>query len=147
MDFVNYLKQFEEGCQQAETKEPGEFSTLPDGKYKATVDKVYLNENKYTELPQLTWEFRVLEGDYEGRKIFKHSGLDNQDRVNWMKQDLRNCGLLLASITTLEQELPNLLDKTLLLNLKSKEAKNGNVYQNTYIVKEIVNVKAFDVPF
>jgi hypothetical protein len=144
MDFLSYLNQFEEGFRRAETKEPVDFDPLPDGKYKVRVDKAQLVENQYTGNPQLTWEFEIVEGKHASRKIWKYNQLDSQDRVNWLKQDFRNCGVLLASLSTLQQELVGLLDKVLIVNLKTNTSKNGKDYQNVYIVKEIAGNSRLD---
>ena len=107
-----------------------------------------MEENRFTQMPQLAWKFQIVEGNHVERFVFKYSQLDSEERLGWLKQDFRNCGVIVDSIREIEEGLQQLLDRCVYVNLKSKEARNGKVYQNVYIQKEAEVPKSTeDVPF
>lgn len=133
---MDYLKQYEEAYQNAEVKDHTSFDELPDGKYKVQVDRVELAMSKSSGRPQLVWEFVVIEGKFEGRRIWKYNGLNSSEQIEWLKNDLYTAGLELTRLSDLEYRLGELLDQYLEINLKTKIYKNEPT-QNVYINKMI----------
>jgi hypothetical protein len=47
-----------------------DFSALPEGEYAVEIDKVEVRRNKADDGDYLNWEFVVLDGDYENRRLW-----------------------------------------------------------------------------
>lgn len=139
-NFLDYLQQYEEAFQKSEVNKRN-FEELPDGKYTVRVDRVELTQSKTTMKPQLVWEFVVTEGRYTGRKVWKYNGLDSEDKIGFLKNDLYQAGLSIDRLMKLEANLPKLLDRILEIGLKTKETLSFGKIQNVYINKLISNKK------
>jgi len=47
-----------------------DFDALPEGEYAVEIDKVEVRQNKAGDANYLNWEFVVLDGDYENRRLW-----------------------------------------------------------------------------
>lgn len=56
----------------------GDFEPLPDGQYEVSVEKMELTESKKGD-PMLTIWFKVIEGNYEGQRIFYNKVMQPQN--------------------------------------------------------------------
>lgn len=56
----------------------GDFEPLPDGKYEVEVEKLELTESKKGD-PMLSIWFKVLDGEYEGSKLFYNKVMQPQN--------------------------------------------------------------------
>jgi hypothetical protein len=151
MSYREFLSQYDNEWQGAKVKE-NEFSPIPDGKYQVRVDVARIDENEQNGSIFLYWEMEVVNGQYEGRKVFKRNGLDNPEKFDWLKTDLHRAGIKLEYISDIEDVLPDLLDRILEVNLKTgKPNSEGKTYQNCYINKLLNERAPFpglkDVPF
>ena len=155
MSIWDQLNKYEEAFQKAEVKEDtGGFQKLPDGRYKVKINRAAVEENKNSGNPQMKWEFIVVEGNYEGRCIWRVSQLDAAERVGWLKQDLYNLGYKLESLTELKSTLEKTIDQIIEVNLKTK-GEHQNVYINSVNVDAPVEqekagrapLKDDDLPF
>ncbi|MFD1423403.1 DUF669 domain-containing protein [Laceyella tengchongensis] len=151
--FMDYLKQFEEEYKKAEVKPSRSSEPVPDGTYKARVDRVELVTSKNSGKPLMVWELAILDDPYHGERVTKFNGLDTQDKIAWLKQDLFKAGLELENLPDLEQELIHLLDRVLEIHLKTKTTQRGKI-QNIYINKRLkdqeeepANLKDLEIPF
>ena len=114
------------------------FSSLPDGKYKARLDKLYFSRSKNETHPrnQCTFEFEVISGDFASRKINKFAGMETGDSLDWLTRDLRRVGIITFKWSDVSKQFPNALDKLFELELKTKKTAKGE-FQSVYIQKEL----------
>lgn len=56
----------------------GDFEPLPDGQYEVAIEKLELTESKKGD-PMLTIWFRIVEGDYEGQRLFYNKVMQPQN--------------------------------------------------------------------
>jgi hypothetical protein len=66
---------------------------LPDGEYVARIDEAVLNESRASGRLQVTWKMTCMgdeDGNYEGRKVSKFSGLDSVDSLSYFMGDLES---------------------------------------------------------
>jgi hypothetical protein len=110
-------------------------SPVPDGKYQARVDRVYLECDKNGTW-RMKWELIVVAGPCAKRHLF-HSNQINAQGIEWVKRDLARSGVtppetmrgLRAMIDAGE-----LLDRVLEVQTKTtRSAKDGKDYQNSYL--------------
>lgn len=135
--FMDYLKQFEDAYKNAEVKTSRLSEPVPDGTYQAQVDRVEIITSKSGN-PLLMWKLAILDEPYQGERVTKFNGLDSEDKISWLKQDLFKAGLELEDLPHLEQSLVHLLDRVLEIHIKSKMTSNGKI-QNVYINKRLKN--------
>ena len=113
--------------------EPEEMVEIPDGSYVATVAEIGLIRSK-VGVRYLKWRFKIAEGEERGKKITKLNALKT-DSMEWVKQDLRRCGVQIKLLS----ELPGVLDEIpgtwVEIQLKTKPDKDGVQRQNCYVNK------------
>src|SRR5690554_3919167 len=51
---------------------------VPPGEYVVVVEKVEQAESKKSGKPYLSWELRIVEGDFKGSKLFHNTSLQKQ---------------------------------------------------------------------
>jgi hypothetical protein len=120
------LTQFDD--EFAATPEPAaDDGKLPEGKYTARVSRAYFRNAKSSGRPMLSWELTVTGPAQVGRKLFRNNMLD---RLEWVKKDLRTCGINVARLS--ELNLNDLLDVELEVQVKNN-GDNQNVYLNKLI--------------
>ncbi|HDR8152832.1 TPA: DUF669 domain-containing protein [Bacillus cereus] len=56
----------------------GDFEPLPNGQYEVAVEKLELTESKKGD-PMLTIWFKIVEGDYEGQRLFYNKVMQPQN--------------------------------------------------------------------
>lgn len=147
--YTDRLKQYDADWQNAEVKK-SEFTPLLDGKYQVTVESARIEENKEYGSLWLVWELSVVEGQYEGHKIFKRARLDEPERFSWVKTDFHRMGITLWNLSEIEDVLPHVLDIILEVQLKTtKPNAEGKTYQNCYINRRVDNqdIDDSDMPF
>jgi len=131
------LSKFDE---QYEKEEIIEFDEIPDGKYNVNVDKVELSESKAGK-PMLKWTFKIIAGDFKGRKMWKYNMIE-AEKLSWLKKDLAKAGMKLAKLSELEGQLESLLDTKLEITKKTK-----NDFDAIYINAKIEIDDSLDMPF
>ena len=147
--YTDRLKHYDADWQNAEVKK-SEFTPLLDGKYQVTVESARIEENKEYGSLWLVWELSVVEGQYEGHKIFKRARLDEPERFSWVKTDFHRMGITLWNLSEIEDVLPHVLDIILEVQLKTtKPNAEGKTYQNCYINRRVDNqdIDDSDMPF
>jgi hypothetical protein len=107
--------------------EDSDFTSVPDGKYTCSVERVELTRTK-TGLPMLRWSLRILGPSHQGRMLFKNSVIAEKS-VGYLKRDLRRCGLELPKFSDLPDHLSELLDVVLEVN-KVTKGENENLFLN-----------------
>jgi hypothetical protein len=130
----DYLKALD-GSHNPASVEDG-FSSLPDGKYHVRLDKLYFNQAKTSGRSQCVWEFDIIDGQYAFRKIFKFSGMDTGDNLDFLTRDLRRAGIENFKWSTVQEQFKNVLDKLFEVELKTKKTTKGE-FQSIYIQKQL----------
>jgi hypothetical protein len=59
-------------------KEDMNFEILPVGSYVVTCENAELKENKAGDGSYISCTFKIIEGNYEGRKVFHHFNIKNK---------------------------------------------------------------------
>jgi len=113
---------------------PAEDEDIPDGKYDAVVDKVEFVRSQSSGNPMLKWTLRVIDPDYEGRKLWRNNVIVTDENVKWLKRDLVKCGLVLEKVSDLPARLGELLDVKLVITKKT----NGE-FVNVYINRRLTD--------
>jgi hypothetical protein len=128
------------------------FLALPDGVYIVKVEAVTFGLTKKTKLPMISWTFKVLQGEKEGRLIFKNEVLvDPENNIDVMKMkmgilkgELKTCGItdsfkFSEFNETIAPKLENLVLKVFLKTTVKGEKSFTNVIIKEIYSGEIVN--------
>lgn len=121
------LSQFDADFEAAE--EPAAYDgKIPEGKYVARIERAYFRKAKSSGAPMLSWELQIVgpeqAGSLLGRKLFRNNMLA---KMEWVKKDLRTCGIQIARIS--ELDLNDLIGLELDVQVKHN-GDNQNVYLN-----------------
>lgn len=73
----------------------GDFEKIPDGEYEVYVEKMELTQSKKGD-PMLTIWFKILEGEYEGQRIFYNKVMQPQNERAFAFQVHQNNEMLRA---------------------------------------------------
>ena len=136
------LEQFRAAWNSAEVKDAGEYTPPPDGKYQARIDEVRFENAKTSGRLQLAWVLKIVAPDaLKDKTIYHYRGLDRDESVSWMAQELYTCGVDVKGIdiVDLPDHLPQLLDRIIEVTLKTKKGRDGTDFQNCYINKLLNN--------
>lgn len=110
-------------------------SPVPDGKYQAKVDRVFLECDKNGTW-RMKWDLIVVAGTCAKRHLF-HSNQINAQGIEWVKRDLSRAGVTPPETMRGLREMIDageLLDRTLEVQTATKRSpKDGKDYQNSYI--------------
>jgi len=126
------LSQFDEDYASADAKPKGQFEDLPDGKYQVRVDEVELKETRETGKPMLSWKLVVINGEFEGRVLFRNNVITKKS-IPFLKSDLELLGVTLERFSDLPSHLESLLDKQIAISKVTKD-KYENLYFNTLLI-------------
>ncbi len=83
-DWSKFDKQVDLEALQEDVKEVeekgglGDFESIPDGQYEVAVEKLELTESKKGD-PMLTIWFKIVDGEYEGKRIFYNKVMQPQN--------------------------------------------------------------------
>ena len=89
------LEELQEDVQEVEEKGFDGYKEVPDGEYEVAVEKMEMIESKKGD-PMLTIWFTILDGDYEGQKIFYNDVMQPQNDAAFGIQTHRNNQMLRA---------------------------------------------------
>jgi hypothetical protein len=116
------------------TVETKEYKNFIDGKYSATLDEVSLDQ---TSTPsRITFKFKVIDGDYNGRVLWRNVTLNDQG-ITYLKEDFSR--LRIDEIPDSDEKATKLLQAkmgnvvALFVKTKPNPNKPGEVYANAYI--------------
>jgi len=99
---------------------------VPDGKYTVMVERAELRKSKTKGTPMLAWQLRIIDGPHAQRAIFKNSMITTNG-MDFLKRELKTCGLDLGKLSELPAHLEDLLDLTLAITQRTK-GDYTNVY-------------------
>ena len=122
---------FGDTYKNAEPPEAKSFDALPKGEYTATLTHTTINlvDNR------LEWEFRVSDGEYANRKLWRNVPWDKEWGPGAIKGDVQTLGLDDSSIqdpADFQKILTPLWGKKFKLAVTTRDY-NGKTYNNVYI--------------
>jgi hypothetical protein len=135
-DFATDLAQFDEEFDQIEPAEKKEFDPVPNGKYQAKIDKVYLDRSKTSNNLMLKWELVIISGKYAGRRLFRNNMIATKENLSWLKTDLGTAGLTIQKTSDLPNRLGELLDVVVEVSVRNNKEGDRD-YQNVYLNKKL----------
>lgn len=127
------LEQYNDMYSAAEP--PEGLGEVPDGTYQVMCEACRVGLTK-SQKDCLKWEFVVVSGPYQDRKIFKTS-LFTDKAMGFLKRDLEVCGVVLDTFSDLPA---NLL--TIIGGFYEIVVKTNGEYKNIYINKTIKRNKS-----
>jgi hypothetical protein len=117
-----------------EAEEPEISDKPPIGKYHAKVDEVEFRQSQ-SGSDLLNWKLVAVDGEHEGRILFRNNMLTTTQNLGYCKHDLRLCGIDISAENFklsdfINNRLAELLDKVVLVNVKVQkdDADRYNVY-------------------
>ncbi len=119
-----------------EAPDKKEFDPIPDGRYQAKIDKVYMDVAKNTGVDLLCWELVIIAGKFKNRRLFKKNTLLTRENIRWLKDDLEKIELEISPISTLDEHLEDFLNIVVEVYVKNKEYQGKN-YATPYINKRL----------
>jgi hypothetical protein len=134
MGIADELKEMDEYFATIPDEVGQEFSELPDGRYQAEITESRVEHAKSSGRLQWALTFKIIApGEFAGRYKWKTSGLDNEERLEFVKKDLVRLGSHLEKISELPSVCPDFIGAVVEIGLKTKTGKDGNEYQNVFI--------------
>jgi hypothetical protein len=135
-DFSTDLAQFDEEFDQIEPAEKKEFDPVPNGRYQAKIDKVYLSRSKTSGNAMLKWELIVISGQHQGRRLFRNNMLATKENIKWLKADLTTVGIVLEKTSDLLNRLNEFLDIVVEVSVRNRQ-EGDKEFQNVYLNKKL----------
>src|SRR3990172_488483 len=108
---------WEETYKETKPAEEKSFSPIPTGKYLAQITNCALNESD--DPSRVEWEFTILGGDYEHRKVWQNQRLDATG-IPYIKQNFTLLGLPSDSPKELKESLAQAIGIGVELYVKQK---------------------------
>lgn len=116
---------------------------VPDGKYVAQVKEAVVNKSKASGRLQVSWQLVIAEGDYRGRYLFKHDGMDDEVGLGYLRAGLARLGIEWPSDPS---ELPELLESAQGTFCEVKvRTKEGSDFTNTYFIRALPDYEGEEV--
>lgn len=118
--------------QRAETEKSG-FEEIADGRYLARLTAAEIGESKSSSRLQVSWTYKILEGDYKGQNKMSFDGLETEDNLMYLARTFGKYGYeapddleeVDALLTAIVKEKP-------MVKIRLK-TKGGSDFQNLYI--------------
>jgi hypothetical protein len=115
------------------------FESLPESKYKTSIEEVYLTRSQNSGNLILKWKLRIVDSQYEGRILWQNNVIlpPKHDKylecLKRLKQNLNICGLRLKVLSNLQKNLYKLINT----KIEVTKRTNGD-YDNVYFNKRIM---------
>jgi len=119
------------------------FEEVSDGTYQTKLLGATINNAKNSGRLQCSWEWIIIEGEFKGRHIFAHEGLNTEDAIGYFKGSLARLGY---EAPESKKKLKNTLEQLVegptyaVLRLSTRKRKvDGEVQeiQNKRIIKAL----------
>ena len=148
MNLSEYDKIWGESPKTEPKQANGEYAPLPKGSYKTTIEKCMWRENSFTNEPQLSFMFKIIDGQYAKRTIWKNCDLcmTRPSSIQYLRKDLNTLGWDDGSISNLK-ETDIFLDMEVEIAITYKTGKNGKEYPNVWINSAVKPEPETDIPF
>lgn len=135
-----YGKTFKTAKQRA--KEEGGFGeNLPDGKYLTKLESCEVGESQSSGRLQMTFVYKITDGEQEGESIRKYLGLETEDDQVWLDRELKRFGLEIESLEEVEEVAKILNDSEAEVKVTLKTKDSG---QFAYVDKVLSDIDAGD---
>lgn len=111
------------------------FGDIPDGKYQIRIESANINNAKSSGRLQVSWQLEILSGEYAGRKLFKHDGIEDEQSQGYFRGGLARLGVEWPDDPS---DLPDVLEglQGTLAQVTAK-TREGSEYQNVYFDKAL----------
>jgi hypothetical protein len=139
------LTQFDEDFADAQVEEK-RFGPIPDGKYHVNVEQAELTQAKKSRNPMLKWTLRILGPHDRGRLLWRNNVMATRENIKWLKNDLQTCGLDLAKLSELPENLERLINVRLEVTKRTR-GQSENIFFNRRIDFEAKGPDDGDIPF
>ena len=123
-----------------DTPESSGFGEVPEGKYQVQFGTPagVINESKSSGRLQVSWTMTIANGEFAGRKLFKHDGLDTEISRSILRNQLNRLGIEWpASAAELAAEIESLDESFAEVAVKVK-----GEYTNVYFNNALDNVES-----
>lgn len=110
-----------------EAIEPASRDAVPDGKYKARVNKAVLGYSK-NGTPMVKWDLVIIAGEHARRHLFKNSAV-TRESMPYLKRELQTVGLEKVRLSDLHTHLDEIVGVELEVAKRTKD-EDTNVYFN-----------------
>jgi len=131
------LSALNKSWKKAEPRHAG--APLPPGDYIFRIDGATIEESKAGNL-QVKWALTVVDGDLEGKKVNRWSGIETEDGLSFLQGDLE---LLEVNIPDSVDDLGDSLEETQGLCVQGAAVKNDE-YINIYFRDLVESVEETD---
>jgi len=141
------LSQFDQSFESA--PEPEGIDKIDDGTYQATIQRFEVIEAKDGRA-WMKWVLKIQFGEERGKRAVKISSI-KEDQMEWLKKDLRACGINVKMLSELPDIMENVIGTCVEIQLKTKPNPNGRGYvQNIFINRPLESIDTppeEDAPF
>ena len=126
VDFKSKLAKFGKTFKTAKqrAKEEGFGAELPDGKYMTKLESCELGTSQASGRLQLTFVYKITDGEQKGETIRKYLGLETEDDQMWLDRELKKFGIAIESLEEVEEvaKLLNSSKAVAKVTLKTKDS-------------------------
>jgi len=124
-----------------------ETEDVPDGKYRVIVEKVEITRARTSGNPMLKWTLKIADQAHTNRFLWNHHVLNNSTGLSWLKKDLKLCGVILAKLSDLPENLEKLLDIPLEVLVITRGDHQNVYFKRRMSDSEVPEVRNADLPF
>jgi hypothetical protein len=127
---MKFDREFREAFAKAEVED----DRIPDGVYRAVVERAAFRQTK-SDVPTLKWFLKVVDGEHAGAALSRLNML-TPDLAWAMKKDLHRIGWDVEDLAALESEAfvsRRLVGLVLVLEVHEEETRNGRMVQRVDI--------------
>lgn len=121
------LKAMQKVWKKGEAKTGG--GKVPDDNYNVRIDSMTLEESKASSRLQVHYEMCILDGNYEGKKLHKYQGIEDQEQVDYFMGDLE---MLEVEVPTNMEDIGESLEAAAGLLVELSVATRDE-FQNIYL--------------
>lgn len=122
------LGKLQKEWKKAEPRRGG--APVPDDNYSARIESAVLEESQQTERLQIHWTLVIQDEDYEGKKLHKYDGINEERDLEWIQGTLEALELDIPDdITTIGEVLEETQGLLVSITVSTKD-EFTNVYFN-----------------
>lgn len=114
----------------AKSKARNIMEPVPDGKYVAKIVDNRLERSKSSSRLQVVTVMQIIKGKFEGRMVYKYSGLETENNISFLKTDFKKIGIKLPkNIVNITKTLEETIDKVIAIEIRTK-GEFTNIWMN-----------------
>lgn len=111
------------------------FGEVPDGRYQFKIKEARVNNSDSSGRLQVSWDLEVINGEFAGRHVFEHDGLETDQNRDFFRTKLARIGLEWPENPA---DLPTVLEEALETYVEARVKTKGE-FQNVRFVKALDN--------